>query len=283
MVAPLFTETGVMPIHFRRVILALRYLIYPLNLPLNHYASLALQANHVLRSSGNSCWLSDLEWAIQHPPNCTLALPPTSQLSEQAVLSLIKSVSQQCNQFLQSEVDNSNRLALLQCRREPSVTGPSKYQARMLRHYLTRILTPNHRLSLTQLLCGDMVPLTFRASPTRIHPLKPVDFPSKQCHTCKSPGQPESPQHVLLQCLFVPGLCVARDRFLMEIEFLVALPNSRSFTNSESLVYLKSFIFGWNSVRPTARFINEAVVLWKHLTKQDLDGEEEDGTSDEEA
>ncbi|KAJ3858177.1 hypothetical protein EV359DRAFT_52421, partial [Lentinula novae-zelandiae] len=129
MVAPLFTETGIMPIHFCRVILALCYLIYLLNLPLDHYASLALQANHVLRSSGNSCWLSDLNWAIQHLPNCTLALPPTSQLSEQAVLSLIKSVSQQCNLFLQSEVNNSNCLALLQCRCEPSVTGPSKYQA----------------------------------------------------------------------------------------------------------------------------------------------------------
>ncbi|KAJ4478552.1 hypothetical protein C8R41DRAFT_772466, partial [Lentinula lateritia] len=282
MVAPLFTETGVMPIRFRRVILALRYLIYLLNLPLDHYASLALQANHALRSSGNSCWLSDLEWAIQHLPNCTLVLPPPTQLSEQSVLSLIKSVSRQCNLFLQSELDNSNRLALLQCRREPSATGPSKYQARTLRHYLTRVLTPNHRVTLTRLLCGDMVPLTFRASPTRIHPLEPVDYPSKQCRACNSLGQPESPQHVFLQCSSVPGLYAARERFLTEIESLVALPNSRSFTNSESLFYLKSFIFGWTSVRPTARFINEAVILWKNFIKQDLEGEE-DGTSDEDA
>ncbi|KAJ3848187.1 hypothetical protein EV368DRAFT_49809, partial [Lentinula lateritia] len=108
MVAPLFTEMGVMPIHFRRIILALRYLIY---LPLEHYANLALQANHVLRSSGNSCWLSDLNWAIRHLPNSTLVLPPLTLLSEQTVLSLIKSISQNCNQFLQSEIDNSSRLA----------------------------------------------------------------------------------------------------------------------------------------------------------------------------
>ncbi|KAJ3851326.1 hypothetical protein EV368DRAFT_43403, partial [Lentinula lateritia] len=140
MVAPLFTETSIMPIRFCHIILALHYLIYLLNLPLNHYASLTLQTNHILCSFGNFCWLSDLDWAIQHFPNCTLVLPPATQLSEHAVLSLIKLISHQCNQFLQSEVDNSSRLTLLQCHCEPCATGPSKYQARTLHHYLTRVL-----------------------------------------------------------------------------------------------------------------------------------------------
>ncbi|KAJ3852482.1 hypothetical protein EV368DRAFT_40960 [Lentinula lateritia] len=279
MVAPLFTETGVMPIRFRRVILALRYLIYLLKLPLDHYANLAPQANHVLRSSGNS-WLSDLDWAIQHLPNSTLVLPPLTQLSEQTVLSLIKAISQHCNQFLQSEIDNSNRLALLQRRREPCATTPSKYQARTLRHYLTRVLSPNHRLTLTRLLCGDMVLLTFWSSRTR--PLQPADCPTKQCRACKSPGQPESPQHVLLQCTSVPGLSIVREQFLTDMTSLVTLPNSRIFSNSKALYYLKAFVFGWESVRPTARFINDAIILWKQFLTQDLDVEEEDGPSDEE-
>ncbi|KAJ3861709.1 hypothetical protein EV359DRAFT_6846, partial [Lentinula novae-zelandiae] len=66
MTTPLFTETGVMPICARRVILALRYLIYLINLPRNHYASLALHENHNMRASGIPCWLSDLAWVIQH-------------------------------------------------------------------------------------------------------------------------------------------------------------------------------------------------------------------------
>ncbi|KAJ3853112.1 hypothetical protein EV368DRAFT_26708, partial [Lentinula lateritia] len=265
MVAPLFTETGIMPIRFRRVILALRYLIYLLKLPLEHYANLALQANHVLRSSGNSCWLSDLDWAIRHLPNSTLVLPPLTLLSEQTVLPLIKSISQKCNQFLQSEIDNSSRLALLQRRQEPCATAAYKYQARTLRHYLTRVLNHNHRLTLTRLLCGDMVPLTFRASPTHTHPLQPADWPTKQCQACKSPGQPESPQHVLLQCTSVPGLSIVREQFLTDIASIITLPNSRIFSNSEALFYLKAFVFSWDSIRPTARFINDAVILWKQL------------------
>ncbi|KAJ3855488.1 hypothetical protein EV368DRAFT_9284, partial [Lentinula lateritia] len=48
MTAPLFTKTGIMPIHAQWVILALRNLIYLINLPQNHYASLALHENHNL-------------------------------------------------------------------------------------------------------------------------------------------------------------------------------------------------------------------------------------------
>ncbi|GAW03734.1 hypothetical protein LENED_005478 [Lentinula edodes] len=76
MVAPLFTETGIMPIRIRRVILALRYLIYLLKLPPDHYAYLALQENNNLRTQGRKCWLSDLDWAITHLPSSTLSLPP---------------------------------------------------------------------------------------------------------------------------------------------------------------------------------------------------------------
>ncbi|KAF8824197.1 hypothetical protein HHX47_DHR8000301 [Lentinula edodes] len=43
--APLFTVTGIMPIHTRRVILALCYLIYLLKLGPEHYTYLALQEN----------------------------------------------------------------------------------------------------------------------------------------------------------------------------------------------------------------------------------------------
>ncbi|KAE9397440.1 hypothetical protein BT96DRAFT_778362, partial [Gymnopus androsaceus JB14] len=40
---PLFTETGIMPIRPRRVILTIRYLIYLLKLSPDHFSHLALQ------------------------------------------------------------------------------------------------------------------------------------------------------------------------------------------------------------------------------------------------
>ncbi|KAJ3910773.1 hypothetical protein F5877DRAFT_87070, partial [Lentinula edodes] len=180
MTTPLFTETGIMPIRARRVILALRYLIYLINLPRNHYASLALHENHNMRASGIPCWLSDLDWVIQHLPGCSLSLPPLPIISEESILALIKSITAETNSRLQTEIDYSNRLALLQHRLEPQKTGPNKLITRTLRHYLTHVYKSHHRLSLTRLLCGDMVPITFHSSPARIHSLNLDENHSKR-------------------------------------------------------------------------------------------------------
>ncbi|KAJ3926761.1 MAG: hypothetical protein NXY57DRAFT_856422, partial [Lentinula lateritia] len=59
-VTPLYTETGIMPIHTRCVSLTLRYLKYLIGLPNTHYASLALAENVNLRNSLCPCWLTDL-------------------------------------------------------------------------------------------------------------------------------------------------------------------------------------------------------------------------------
>ncbi|KAJ3757761.1 hypothetical protein EV360DRAFT_30012, partial [Lentinula raphanica] len=57
--APLFTETGIMLIRYRRIILALRYLkAYVLALPLDHYAHLSLRESSRLREAGERSWLS---------------------------------------------------------------------------------------------------------------------------------------------------------------------------------------------------------------------------------
>jgi hypothetical protein len=58
--AILFTETGVMPIKFRCVILAIGYLIYLLSLPPLHFARVAFEDSLALARLGCPCWLSDL-------------------------------------------------------------------------------------------------------------------------------------------------------------------------------------------------------------------------------
>ncbi|KAJ3858621.1 hypothetical protein EV359DRAFT_13455, partial [Lentinula novae-zelandiae] len=157
MTTPLFTKTGVMPIRARRVIVALRYLIYLINLPRNHYASLALHENQNMRASGIPYWLSDLDWVIQHLPGCSLSLPPLPNISEEIILTLIKSITSETNSRLPTEIDYSNQLALLKHCLEPQKTGPNKLITRTLRHYLTQVYKSHHRLSLTHLLCGNMV------------------------------------------------------------------------------------------------------------------------------
>ncbi|EIN08657.1 hypothetical protein PUNSTDRAFT_21169, partial [Punctularia strigosozonata HHB-11173 SS5] len=58
--AVLFTETGLMPLRHRRVILALRYLVHLLTIPRGRYASLALYKSFELANANVQCWISDI-------------------------------------------------------------------------------------------------------------------------------------------------------------------------------------------------------------------------------
>ncbi|KAJ3835739.1 hypothetical protein F5878DRAFT_542673, partial [Lentinula raphanica] len=63
-ISPLFTETGILPIRARCLILALRYLKYLASLPPSHYAAIALSQNILLLDSHCACWLSDIQQAL---------------------------------------------------------------------------------------------------------------------------------------------------------------------------------------------------------------------------
>ncbi|KAJ3769613.1 hypothetical protein FB446DRAFT_648341, partial [Lentinula raphanica] len=278
--APLFTETGIMPIRYRRIILALRYLAYVLALPPDHYAHLSLQESSRLRDAGERSWLSDLDWAIQHLPGSSLSLPPLQTMSTapESITDLIKNITGCSMTSLQQFVDNSSRLALLQGRREPHKDGTKSHSVTTLRHYLIQVRNPKHRVTLTRLLCGDLTPVTFHASPASTRPLSVQDQPAKCCRACRDVLQPETPQHVLLQCHSIPGLVHLRETFLVDMSQHFPLPRSHTFDNASALYYLKTFIFDWTAVVKTAQFIHEGLSYWKGFINEgtDLGSEEEE-------
>ncbi|KAJ3834421.1 hypothetical protein F5878DRAFT_544864, partial [Lentinula raphanica] len=280
--APLFTETGIMPIRPRRVILALRYLLYLLELQHNHYAFLALQECSHLRESGERSWLSDLDWAIQHLPGSSLSLPPLRDLTTESIANLIKGITDCTMSSLQQFIDGSSRLAFLQGRREPHKDGSTSRSVSTLRHYLTQVRRPDHRITLTKLLCGDLTPVTFRASPASTRPLPDQHQRLKSCRACHDALQPETPQHVLLQCPSIPGMFPLRAAFLAAMAQHFPLPHSHIFTDTSATFYIKKFIFHWTTVVTAAQFIHDAVSLWRNVVGQiptpesDLEAEDEE-------
>ncbi|KAJ3860105.1 major facilitator superfamily domain-containing protein [Lentinula novae-zelandiae] len=54
-------------------------------------------------------------------------------------------------------------------------------------------------------------------------------------------------RHYLTQCTAIPAITTLRDEFLVDIAVLIPLPTTRTFTNFESLYYLKAFIFNWST------------------------------------
>jgi hypothetical protein len=52
---------GILPLRFQRVILAVAYLVYLMQLPVNHYAHVARQeSTKSLLRNGVPCWIADL-------------------------------------------------------------------------------------------------------------------------------------------------------------------------------------------------------------------------------
>ncbi|KAJ3972226.1 hypothetical protein EV361DRAFT_154348 [Lentinula raphanica] len=203
----------------------------------------------------------DVQTALSYfSPDLTLPLP--SDLDEPHIDSLIKSLSRTVKTSLASNLDTWSRLSLLRGRLEPREEGQPTHTALCLRHYLTQVHNHSHRRWLTKLLCGDLVPLLFRASPSTLRTLSPNEIIARSCRACHT--SPETPQHVFLQCLSLPHLCVLRTNFLISLP--IALPMSLSFSDDDALSYLKRFIFDWALVPLTARFIYKSTTYWRDFT-----------------
>lgn len=66
--AVLFSETGILPLAYRRILLALRYLLYVCALPSNHLAHCALRECQALHRENRPSWLGDLMVVLRRIP-----------------------------------------------------------------------------------------------------------------------------------------------------------------------------------------------------------------------
>jgi hypothetical protein len=118
MLAPLYTETGIMPLQIRRLILTLSFVQYILSLKPTHYAAVAFRDSCELALTGKTSWAKDLQKALTKLPfSCVQFnfINPT----EAEVTVMIKLIEKETDRWLQSQVDKSVKLYLLQDRKEP--------------------------------------------------------------------------------------------------------------------------------------------------------------------
>ncbi|GAW07449.1 hypothetical protein LENED_009438 [Lentinula edodes] len=279
-ITPLYTETGIMPIRARRVSLTLRYLKYLIGLPNTHYASLALAENNNLRNSLCPCWLSDLDYAINQLPG-NHRLPHLRDLDGALIDKLIKSIELSTKTNLQSHIDTWLKLSLLRHRLEPKEEGQAKPQIIGLRHYLTQIPNHSHRCTITKLLCGDFTPHVFRASPCPLHLLTVTEHLNRLCRACDL--HPETPQHILFQCPSLTSICSLRADFISYTRQCRPVPFNAFFSDPTALHYLKSFIFDWSLITPTAKFIHNVIDHWQCFLDTGMDSEVAAGCDSEDS
>jgi hypothetical protein len=102
LIAPLFTETGIMPLRVRRLLLALSHLRCLLGLPDVHYARAALNSSFEFSGKGKKCWASDLTKAASRLPFQCPVLVLTRQTTDKDVEDDAKLVHKLILEWLQS-------------------------------------------------------------------------------------------------------------------------------------------------------------------------------------
>ncbi|PPQ72667.1 hypothetical protein CVT25_007993, partial [Psilocybe cyanescens] len=208
--AVLFTESGIMPIAYRRVILALRYVAYLWESPIHRLVRIAFEDSKRLLQDNKPCWLGDLTRVLRELPHpVEFAIGDVTNRAE--IEKIIKKVEQSCALSLHTEIENSDRVPLLHGRMREGDT-PCLHTVVKFRLYLHRVVVPAHRLALTRFICSAHGLAVERLRHTERHQDKiPREF--RLCRLCKCSVEDE--QHVIFLCDAVSDDLVQRRAALI--------------------------------------------------------------------
>ncbi|EJD36320.1 hypothetical protein AURDEDRAFT_24529, partial [Auricularia subglabra TFB-10046 SS5] len=226
--APLYTETNVDPLSFRRIDFALRFLKYALDRPPETYIRAAVRECIALTSAGHQGWLMDLQLVI-------LQLRGSGRLPQLADLSAET-----------TQIDTNKKLYLLRNRKGP-VLALRRYlllENAQHRKAMTRILLSCHALAVERLRW----PQRYRAR---------VDFDDRLCRFCLT--SVETPEHILLKCGANAQITELRMAFLTELRASSEIPALTP--SSEAIPYLRRILSLEDAFDITAKWMFQTMEL----------------------
>ncbi len=215
-VAMLFSETGMWPVRYRRLVLALRYWQYALSLPNDHFLSYALADAVSLAVNGKSSWMTDLVHALLRLPH-PIYLDVSRHWLPVDIDNLIETVESSCLKDIDDFMASSPKALLLHhCsphaahlhNDHASQSVVSAFRSYLLvpvpahRKALVRLLTSSHTLAVEVLRWAE-----------RRRPAIPRD--ERLCRYCR--GEVEDEAHVLLYCDGSHDLYALRSEFFHKI------------------------------------------------------------------
>jgi hypothetical protein len=258
MLIPFYTEMGIVLLRVRRFILALGYLQYLLVLPPTHYARVAVNSSIKLAAAGKKSWAKDLMTAASKLP-FTCPGPELANATAASTLDYAKSVDDLMLKWIQGEVDSSEKLYLIQGRREPQKDKPPAPQTLRLRHHMSMVKTQKRREAFTSLLLSTHL-LAVEILRYGDHEQPREDDRSKRvCRFCKI--EVETPEHVLLACDTYVEVMSLRAAFLVQL-FKTA-PTLRRLMNELDLIeFFKSMVFERSTIALVAKFAHEVLEVF---------------------
>ncbi|VDC04957.1 unnamed protein product [Peniophora sp. CBMAI 1063] len=266
---PLFTELGIVPIRFRRIKLALRFLRYVADQPEGRYVRLAMEEAFAMYEAGIPGWLGDLAYAMRRLPHKVEIPRRTASLwNPDTADDLMRLVDASMRAEIQDAILASSRLYLLRDRTEPQRRGAPTKPVIQMRHYLTSVVDDDDRIALTKLLASDhpFALEQLRWSSTR-NGIKRSKVPrdDRLCRLCGL--DVESPEHALLVCKGVPELLRVRDDFAGQVrEHCPDLP--LRLTSNDALTVLVTLISTPELARYLAAFTRKVFSIFDSYALQ---------------
>jgi hypothetical protein len=164
-------------------------------------------------------------------------------------------------QWIQGEVDSSDKLYLLQGRREPQKDKPPAPQTLRLRNYLPMVKTQKHREALTSLLISThLLAVEILRYGDHEHP-RQDDRSKCVCRFCKS--DIETPEHALLGCDASSKVVHLRSSFLVQL--IATAPTLRRLMEKSNLTlikFFKSMVYERSTIPPAAKFAHEVLEVF---------------------
>lgn len=187
----LFTETGMWPIVFRRLQIALRYLKHLLESDDLPFPKAALRHSFTLASKGSpSGWVHRLRNTLKRL-NPLFYLPDWDNLSPESIDELISCVRTHMRETIRESYSSSPKGYIVVARAEFHAQEPFRQTPMAFREYLN-IPKLSHRCALTRIITSDHV---FALERLRHQKIARQD---RLCRMCEIVI--ESPEHVLFEC-----------------------------------------------------------------------------------
>ena len=258
MIVVLFTETGITPLRVRRLLLDLNHLVYLLGLNDDTYARAGLNSSIELAGLGKKSWAKDLiKVTTRLPFHCPL-LVLTRSTSPLDIVNYAKLVQKLMLEWLQGEVDSSEKLYLLHGCREPQKDARPTQVTSCMRHYLTMVRTQKHREAITSVLLSTHL-LAVEVLRYIDHAYQPVPRSDRLCRFCKS--EVETPEHALVSCASSNALVDLRAEFCVKLfHDLPYLQDAMAkLSNTE---FLKAIIYPRSTIALVAKFAYDVLEIY---------------------
>ncbi|KAG9019584.1 hypothetical protein FRB90_000048 [Tulasnella sp. 427] len=190
----LYKETGIWPLAYRRISLAVKFLEYIIQLPDSHLAKIAsVASSNLATESGARCWYSALQTLLRDSAGFDLPFLPL--VTPGLLASAYKAIRTHMYRSLRQKLSLSPKAYLVRDIQIEDDNGRLSSPALYFRQYLL-VARRSHKVTLTKLLLSDHALTSERDRwlPKSIRP----ERSNRKCRVCQS--APETPEHILFIC-----------------------------------------------------------------------------------